>query len=104
MVIAGGPEARLADPHARGIPGIPYRGASPRMSQTLYPRRASLASLLAASSSPLLALPTPMAPGFTLSLTAPRRPATVTAISLSFSLYLYLSPSIDANISRTRAL
>lgn len=29
MVITGGPEARLADPHARGIPGIPYRAVHP---------------------------------------------------------------------------
>jgi len=35
MVIAGGPETRLADPHARENPGIPLpRDASPRMSGT----------------------------------------------------------------------
>lgn len=43
MAIAGGPEARLADPHARENPGIPFpHVASPRMSQTLHPRRATL--------------------------------------------------------------
>lgn len=29
MAIAGGPEARLADPYARGNPGIPYRALHP---------------------------------------------------------------------------
>lgn len=40
MAIAGGPEARLADPHAREKPGHPLpRVASSWMSQTLHPRR-----------------------------------------------------------------